>query len=192
MDKKASLMETLPRIMIIFIVVVLVLVGGGRLIWDAGRAVLGTFGLINITEVDYSYLNKIAQSNLNVLVNDINACKKSKDINCICSISLEDFYNTHRLDITNSEISLINIKDGNKITMQREKLEDFNCYYTKDSVQTENPLIINFDESPYIEKGFLSSNIKFNKVPPVYKSSKTCLVSTDFDPTKINKVCSLE
>ena len=83
MDKKASLMETLPRIMIIFIVVVLVLVGGGRLIWDAGRAVLGTFGLINITEVDYSYLNKIAQSNLNVLVNDINACKKSKDINCI-------------------------------------------------------------------------------------------------------------
>ena len=191
MNNTASFVESLTKILLILIVLVLLILGGGRLLWDAGKSALSVFGLINITEVDYSQLNKDAQSSFETFIKDIKACKNSKDNNCLCYTSLSGFSNVYTLEINNNEIKLINVKDNNKITMNKQDIKDFNCYYTKELV-VENPVVINFDEDlPYIEKGFLASNIKFYKNPAIYRSSKICLASTSFDLTKVGKICKV-
>ncbi|MEK6832450.1 MAG: hypothetical protein AABY32_00245 [Nanoarchaeota archaeon] len=196
MNKKGSFIETLTKILLILIVLVLLILGGGRLLWDAGKSALSVFGLINITEVDYSQLNKDAQSSFETFIKDIKACKNSKDNNCLCYTSLSGFSNVYTLEINNNEIKLINVKDNNKITMNKQDIKDFNCYYTKELV-VENPVLINFDEDlPRIDKnlvgiGFLARDIRFHKNPAIYKSSKICLVSTSFDLTKVIKICKV-
>ncbi len=192
MNKKADFAWTLTKILLILIVVVMVLIGGGRLAWDAGKSALNIFGLINITEADYSKLNAESKSHFEVLIKDIKLCKNSKDSNCLCPVSLKSFDKINNIEINNKEIKLINVKDDNKITMNKYELQDFNCYYDKNQLQTENPLIISFDdELPRIKKtniniDFLAKDVNFDKNPYIYKSSKMCLTSKDFDINKLN------
>lgn len=192
MNKKAI---SLVSSIFILIVVIILILGGGRLILNAGNSLLGIFNLVNVTEVDYSQLNKDAQSSFNNLVKDIEACKNSKDINCLCYTSLAGFDKVHKLEIGNSEIKLLNIKDNNVITMNKKAIQDFNCYYTENSVEVENPLTIEFDESqPALKKefmgiGILAKNVNFYSNPAIYKSNKLCLASTDFKVASLNKVC---
>lgn len=191
--KKASFEWTLTRILFILIVLVIILMSGGRILWDAGKAGLSLFGLVNTTEtkIDYSELNKNAKSSFDVFINDINKCKLSKDTDCLCYTSLSDFKEFHNIEITDTEIKLINIKDKNKITMNKEKIQDFNCYYSS-SLQIENPLVITFDDNlPEIKTGFFSKDIQFYHNTPIYKSTKTCLVSTSSNLIKTGKICKI-
>jgi len=198
MNKKADFIWTLTKILLILIVVVVVLFGGGRLILDAGKSALGIFGLVNITEADYHEINQNAKLNFNRLINDIELCKSYKDDNCLCSSSFEGFDNIHNLEINDREIKLINSKDDNQITMDKKELQNFNCYYDKTSLKTENPLIIIFDEElPRIKKetlnmDFLAEDVNLEKNPYIYKSAQVCLASKDFDAGRLDKCKTIE
>ena len=193
MNKKADFAWTLTKILLILIVVIVILIGGGRLIFEAGKNALNIFGLINITEIDYSNSNQNAKLNFNNFINNVKSCKLSSDNNCLCFTSFEDFDKTHEIEINNKEIRLINTKDDNSITIDKKEIQDFNCYYDKDSLKIENPLIIIFDEeSPRIKKeslniDFLSKDIKFDRNPAIYKSNKICLIAKNFELIKLNK-----
>jgi len=197
LNKKASFFETLPRILLILVVVLLILIGGGSLLWNAGKSLLSSFGLINISETDYSRLNQEARTNFDTLISDIKNCKNSIDDNCLCYTSLSSFYETHEIEINNQEIKLLDVKEGNEITMAKETIENLNCYYT-DSINVENSFKISFDENlPRIGKSaigvdFLSQDINFFKNPALYKNNRICLTSTSFDLTKGYKACTLK
>lgn len=192
--KKGSFAGTLTTILFILIVLFVILIGGGRIIWDAGKSALSTFGLINITEVDYSQLNKDAKTSFNTLIKEINTCKNFKSNKCLCDISLSGFDEIHILEIDSSEIKLLNIKDGGRLTMDKQSIQNFNCYYENpSSVEKEDLLLIQFDEDlPRIDKsfvgvGFMAEDIRFNYNSAIYKSDKLCLISTDFDAMNIKK-----
>lgn len=190
--KKGSFSK-LASILLIFIIVLISILGGGKLLWNAGKAGLSLFGLINITEVDYSQLNTDAKSSFETLIKDIEACKNSQDDNCLCYTSLSGYNKIHQFEIDNKEIKLFNIKDGNSITMNKKEINNFNCYYDDSGLNAQDSLIINFDEDlPAIKTGFFSQNVNFFKNPALYKSSKLCLVSTKFDLSKVNKICALK
>lgn len=172
----------------------MILISGGRILWDAGKSTLGFFGLINITttQVDVVQLNKDAKASFTTLIDNIEKCRKSQDTNCLCYTSLSGFNEIHNIEISNDEIKLINIKDENKITMDKRKLENFNCYYKDTNFELESPLLISFDDSlPEINKGFLSSDVKFYRNTPIYKSNKMCLVSIDSSLIKTGKICKI-
>jgi hypothetical protein len=186
--KKASFEGTLTKILFILIVLVIIIIGGGRLLWNAGKSVLNIFGLINTTQVDYSGINKEAKSSFDALIMDIEKCKNSKDTNCLCYTSLSGFYETHQLEVTEKEIKLINVKDDNKITMNKKEITNFNCYYASELKKED--FTINFEsELPEISKGAFSRDVQFYFNPAIYKSDQICLASKDFDPTKIEKKC---
>jgi hypothetical protein len=198
--KKASFATTLTKILFVLIVLIILYISGGKILWDAGKSALGIFGLINFTEVDYSQLNTDAKSSFEILTKNIEKCKNSKDTDCLCfDISLDGFNEIHSLEINNNEIKLVNIKDDNKITMAKKEIKNFNCYYIMNNAKalSENPVIINFDgDLPKIEKKSyfkvpFKSHIKFFKNPAIYKSTDTCLVSTDFNLEKIKKYCKI-
>ncbi|MEK6907587.1 MAG: hypothetical protein AABW45_03595 [Nanoarchaeota archaeon] len=192
MNKKGSWVWTLTGILLVLIIVVVLVPGIGKLLWNAGKSALGIYNLFNLTEVDYSKLNQDAKLGFNSFIKDIRSCKDSQDNNCLCYPSFSGFNAVHQIEINDKEIKLVNIKDNNAITMQKENVQDFNCYYNKDGANTEDSLIINFDKDlPAIKKGFFSNNINFYNNPAIYKSDKICLVSTGFDLTKISKVCKI-
>ena len=83
-----------------------------------------SFGLINISETDYSRLNQEARTNFDTLISDIKNCKNSIDDNCLCYTSLSSFYETHEIEINNQEIKLLDVKEGNEITMAKETIEE--------------------------------------------------------------------
>ncbi|MEK6834642.1 MAG: hypothetical protein AABX61_00065 [Nanoarchaeota archaeon] len=194
--KKGSFEWTLVRILFILVVLLVILISGGRILWDAGKSALQIFGLINITQTDYSQLNKDAKFGFDSFVKDIQACKNPKDNDCLCYTSLFGFSEIHQVEITNNEIRLVNIKDGNNLLMNKQTIQDFNCYYNKNGLNAEPKLIINFDgKLPRINKkiagiGFIASDINFNYNSAIYKSNKVCLISTDFSPGSI-KVCKI-
>ena len=195
MNKKADLgWEKIMGIILVFLFALFLILGGGKLIGSAKNAALGVFGLINITEVDYSQLNKDAKSSFDTLIKDLEVCKNSKDSDCLCYTSLSGYNEIHQIEFSATYIKLVNIKDGNSITMHKENKHDYNCYYNSiPELKTENSLIINFDGTlPAIKTGFFSKNINFFKNPAIYKSGKTCLASTTFDLNKVNKICTLK
>lgn len=201
MDKKAADFTTITKIVFILIIIIIVMISGGRILWDAGKAGLGFFGLLNISETDYSGLNQNAKSSFNLLISEIKQCRASLDNDCLCASSLSGFDSIHEIRIGEKEIKLINVKDENDITMEKENLNDFNCYYSKSGISTESTLILNFDEElPRIKKSggarafgldFATKDVQFYKTPKIYKSNKMCLTSTDFDLTKISKICKI-
>jgi hypothetical protein len=176
--------KTITKILLIFLITFIILMGGGRLIWNAGKSALNIFGLINITEVDYSKLNNEAKASFTSLIKSIKQCKTQNKNNCYCQTSLSGFRNTHEIEINSGEIKLINTVNNNRIIMSKEKIDNLNCYYDG-SIKNENPLTIKFDEDfPRID---LQNDVYFNYNVGLYKSgNELCITSNKLDLRKIN------
>jgi len=177
--------KTLTKILLIFLITIIILLGGGRLIWDAGRSALNIFNLINISETDYSSLNNEAKSSFNALINDIKNCQKYGKDNCYCRTSLSGFEDSHKLEITSEKIQLINTLNNNLVTMLKEDVKNINCYYDG-ILKDESKINIEFDEEfPRID---LIGDVYFNYDSGIYKkNNKLCLITKNFDLQKINK-----
>jgi len=94
------------------IVLILVLMIAGFLGINLPTLAKSALGLTeDIIPLDYTELNDQAITSFEDMKKDFEKCTTSQNINCKCSIDLNDYYQTHILKFDSSEMKLINIKN---------------------------------------------------------------------------------
>ena len=180
-------------ILLIVIAIIFLLPTTANYLWKTAKIFLG---FANYTEVDYGVVNENGISTFDSLSKNINKCLSSKDKNCACEASFLGFYKTHKLESDGAELKLVNIKEGNEITIKKEKIQGLNCYLDGKDISKLDKLEVFFDEDPsYIKLsgllgiGFLKEDARFDKSLKIYKGNELCWITSKADLTNI-KICS--
>lgn len=82
----------------------------------------------------------------------IKECQDSKDNNCGCLVDLNKFGGNHKIEFTDKETKLINIKNLEGKGIQMSSFDKkINCYWDE-KLKEKDLTIINFGEEPFILK----------------------------------------
>ena len=175
---------------IIFIAIVLIIVLSflGINIPALAKTALG---LSKIDIVNYTQKNDGAKLAFDNLIKDIKECEDGINNNCACDASLSEFYKTHKLEFNNTEGKLVNVKEGNEVTISKKNIK-VNCFFKNDKFDIEEKDIeIFFDKDfPYIfNKGILNRDYKFIYDFILYKkNNKICWLTDTVSKNNIEKI----
>ncbi|MBU2634201.1 MAG: hypothetical protein KJ674_03065 [Nanoarchaeota archaeon] len=190
MNKKGKMWSTLVSIILIAVVVVLILPFLGTSFSSLTKNALG---LTENDFVNYTQKNDEGKLAFEGLTEDIEECKNNGKKDCVCDISLGEFYGTHKLEFNSSVGKLINMKEGNEITMAKGDILGMNCLFKDNQfgIKEKVKLEIFFNkEEPYIlNKGFLRGNHYFTYSFVLYnKDNKICWLTNEVSKSEVDKL----
>ena len=190
MNKKSeNLLKYIVPIILILVVIVL-LIPFFLSTTGIGKSILKTLGLSDTA--DFTEKNEEAQNNFKEFIKNLKQCSQYKEDNCFCNAPLADFFSTHAIKASRSDVKIEIVKGGSEVTLAKEDIQYTSCYITKEGFFVEDFLEIDFDEkSAYIPtNGFINDKIRLLAADNVYKKQgNLCFISSDFieKPKKCEK-----
>jgi hypothetical protein len=181
---------TVVWIILTLIILFIILNFLGINLWTLGKSALGFTS--NVELINYTQKNQQGFNGFNDLVKGFNGCKTSSNKDCACNVYLGDFYKTHVLSFDSKEGQLINVKEGNSLTMDHKDVV-INCMFKNNNFESDTQnIVIDFSQNkPYIkDKGLLGFNTKHVFVHNfvLYKNSKNeiCWLTDDVSDNIVN------